>query len=272
MRKDSHVNSLELSLTQKNEEIEMVEEKLERLTKQHQHQQMALANSQQSSSNQLEMENMRKQCMHLQKDVSTKEIQIQQLTSELITLKEIIDEFEEQKQMLKSKLEQQQAQFVQLERHFESTTNEFKTQLKEQKQMFDEEKAGMEQQQLQQRAHYEAEIVQVKTKLDALVNNTENLQQQQRTAADQDQHQVDSLTQQIELEKEQNFEKEEQILKFKNRISHLEEALRESVSITAEREFVFAQQKMKNEKIDEDVNLRNFLWSKILFFLSFCLF
>ena len=42
LRKDSHVNSLELSLTQKNEEIEMIEEKLNRLSKQQQ-QQITLA-------------------------------------------------------------------------------------------------------------------------------------------------------------------------------------------------------------------------------------
>jgi len=39
------------------------------------------------------------------------------------------------------------------------------------------------------------------------------------------------------------------------RVAELEEALRESVNITAEREFVFGQQRKKCEAIEEDVSI-----------------
>jgi len=74
LRKDSHVNSLELSLTQKNEEIEMMEEKLGRLGKQQQ-QQIALQET--------EVETARKQVGYLQREVAAKEAQVQNLLNEV---------------------------------------------------------------------------------------------------------------------------------------------------------------------------------------------
>ena len=46
-----------------------------------------------------EIEGLKKQTASLQKEVQLKETQIQQLTTELITLKEVVDDFEEQKQV-----------------------------------------------------------------------------------------------------------------------------------------------------------------------------
>ena len=89
LRKDSHVNSLELSLTQKNEEIEMIEEKLTRSTKQQQQQLTFAANaaSQQSSSNQHEIENLKNQLQAQQKEITNKEATIVKLLTELASLK-----------------------------------------------------------------------------------------------------------------------------------------------------------------------------------------
>ena len=68
LRKDKHVNSLELSLTQKNEENEMVKEKLTLLAKQQQ-QHMTTSNSQ-SNSNLVEIENLKKLNAQLKKEAS----------------------------------------------------------------------------------------------------------------------------------------------------------------------------------------------------------
>ena len=48
-------------------------------------------------------------------------------------------------------------------------------------------------------------------------------------------------------------QQDEQLKKLSNRINELEEALRESVSITAEREYVVANHKKKAEKLEEEV-------------------
>ncbi len=81
LRKDSHVNSLELSLTQKNEEIEMIEEKVGRLVKQQQQQMALAANS--AGQQEVEIENMKKQLGYLQREVATKETQVQNLINEV---------------------------------------------------------------------------------------------------------------------------------------------------------------------------------------------
>jgi ELKS/RAB6-interacting/CAST family member 1 len=137
LRKDSHVNSLELSLTQKNDEIEMMEEKIQFLMKQQQL--MANSQSNKSSSTSVEVENLKKQTINLQKDIQMKDIKIQQLSNELITLKELIDDFEEQKQVLKEKLEQQHLQFGKLEKQFEQTSTDFEKQLAEQRDIYEEQ-------------------------------------------------------------------------------------------------------------------------------------
>ena len=62
-----------------------------------------------------------------------------------------------------------------------------------------------------------------------------------------------SLRQEIEDGKQALGAKDEQIQQLTDRIGQLEEALRESVSITAEREFVVGQQKMKAENFEEEV-------------------
>ena len=235
MRKDSHVNSLELSLTQKNEEIEMIEEKLLRLTKQQQ-QQIQIS---QSNNTLIEIEGLKKQCMTLQKEVQSKEIQIQQLTTELITLKELIDDFEEQKLMLKSKLEQQQAQFIELEKHFEQTSNDFEYQFGEQRQSMDEAVKI-----------YEEKLKTCNEELERAKNSLKNESVKEDIELNE---RLNDLTAQIELKEVEKKEFEVGLSKKDVRIRDLEEALRESVAITAERELVLAQQKKKTEKIEKDV-------------------
>ena len=107
-----------MSLTQKNEELEMIEDKLERMSKQ-QH----LV----SQSAAMELESQRKQ--HA-KEAQTKEAQIQALNTELSTLKELIDQFEEQKQALKHKLEQETDFTMQLQRQLDGIELKHQTQIK----------------------------------------------------------------------------------------------------------------------------------------------
>lgn len=223
-RKDSHVNSLEISLTHKNEEIEIIEEKLHRLQKQQF--QMSCTNSNQS---QQEVESLKKLVTNLQKDLQSKEIQIQQLTTELITLKELIDDFEEQKQVLKSKLEQQQIQFSQLEENFQISTNEFELRL------------------AQQKENYEDQIQSL------FINNLEKNKIADETNGDKNSGEQTTLQNQIDNQKNEIDIRNEQISKLNQRIHDLEEALRESVSITAQRELVFAQQRLKTDQIENDV-------------------
>lgn len=236
MRKDSHVNSLELSLTQKNEEIDMIEEKLQRVQKQQQLAHIQAVTNSQTNANQAEQDNLRKQVSNLQKDVQSKENQIQQLTTELITLKELIDDFEEQKQVLKSKLEQQQIQFVQLERQFEQTTLDFENQIKQEQKSYQDEidslKSGnKESKEDQEHQEQMAELKRnYETELEDQLNFIKNLQEQ------------------IDSDRQDLADRDEQITRFNQRVKDLEDALRESVSITAERELVFAQQKKKMKK------------------------
>lgn len=268
LRKDSHVNSLELSLTQKNEEIEMIEEKLQRISKQQQHQSVS-----QSNSIMVEVEGLKKQCGSLQKEVHAKETQIQQLTTELITLKELIDDFEEQKQVLKSKLEQQQIQFGQLERQYEQTTNDFESQIKQQQRIYDEqiehlkksnqnlsqinaanasnnnddvvfklqqelsEKQSLYEAELEKQKQYEAEF---------------EKQRQYQVEIEKQIEKLDGLEKEIEFYKNELISKDEEMSKLSERIKELEDALRESVSITAEREYVVANQKKKSEKLENE--------------------
>jgi ELKS/RAB6-interacting/CAST family protein 1 len=271
LRKDSHVNSLELSLTQKNDEIEMIEEKLQRVSKQQQqqHQQQSVS---QSSSIMVEVEGLRKQCGSLQKEVHAKETQIQQLTTELITLKELIDDFEEQKQVLKSKLEQQQIQFGQLERQYEQTTSDFEAQIKQQQRVYDEQiehlkKSNqnlsqvnaanassqddvvlkLEQELSERQSLYEAELAKQK-QYEAEFEK----QRQYQVEIEKQIEKLDGLEKEIEFYKNELIQKDEEMSKLSERIKELEDALRESVSITAEREYVVANQKKKSEKLENE--------------------
>lgn len=258
LRKDSHVNSLELSLTQKNEEIEMIEEKLDRLTKQQQQQLLVAANNanQQNNNSQIEIENLKKQINLLQKDVSVKETQIQNLTNELKSLKEIIDEFEEQKKTMKSRFEQQQTQFSQLEKLLETRTSEFEDKLKEQKIMNNHEidvheknktEALKEQQRL-----FQEELIEREKQMEELKKRLSENKIQTTTDSSDVNERIENLTREIGIIEKEKAAKEDQIKNLNERINQLEEALRESVSITAEREIVFDQQKKKNESIEED--------------------
>jgi ELKS/RAB6-interacting/CAST family member 1 len=255
LRKDSHVNSLELSLTQKNDEIEMIEEKLQRISK---HQ------NSQSNNNLIEIENLKKQCSTYQKELQSKEIQIQQLTTELITLKELIDDFEEQKQVLKSKLEQQQIQFSQLEQQFEQTTSDFETQIKEQQKMYTDQIDFLSQTncnlnkeiKLMEESNHNFiktncdEILRhQETDLNVKLENIKSLEIELNSKLEK----IKALEYELESDKLILSQKDEQIKKFGDRVKELEEALRESVSITAEREYVVANQKKKAEKLEEEV-------------------
>lgn len=257
LRKDSHVNSLELSLTQKNEEIEMIEEKLARVTKQQQ-QQLALANdeaSAQATSNIMEIESLKKQISQLQKELSGKEVQVKNLNSELVTFKEIIDEFEEQKQLVKSKLERQQAQFQQLEQQYESTTTEFEKKLEEQQTLNEKHVKELEEEKAealkQQRHMYEQEVKSYEEELEELKRNKGS-----GSSGDEELSagQGEALRQEIEDGKKSLLEREHQISRLTSRIVELEEAMRESVSITAEREIVMSQQKKKSDTVEKDVS------------------
>lgn len=259
LRKDSHVNSLELSLTQKNEEIEMIEEKLARVTKQQQ-QQLALANdeaSAQTTSNIKEIESLKKQVSQLQKELSGKEVQVKNLNSELVTFKEIIDEFEEQKQLVKSKLERQQAQFQQLEQQYESTTTEFEKKLEEQQTLYERHVKELEEEKAealeQQRHMYEQEVKSYEEELEEVKRNRGS-----GLSGDEDKElsagQGKALREEIEDGKKSLLEREHQISRLTSRIVELEEAMRESVSITAEREIVMSQQKKKSDTVEKDVS------------------
>ncbi len=131
------------------------------------------------------------------------------------TLKEIIDEFDGQKQVVKAKLEQQHRQFKELEGHFEEVTGRLEAELRAEKAL-SEELAG--------------------EKAEALRSQKEALEEKMRAA-------------------EGGGEWEEKARKSGERVAELEEALRESVAITAEREFVFGQQKKRSEAIEEDVRV-----------------
>lgn len=270
LRKDSHVNSLELSLTQKNEEIEMIEEKLERASKQ-----MLLApqsSPQQkspSNSNLAEIEALRGKISTMQKDLNTKDVQIQQLETELVTLKELIDDFEEQKQVLKYKLEQQQIQFGQLERQYEQTTSDYESQLKDQQIQFENAlstaianpplppppppppPAQLDSKSMQ--------TIVVQTETTGVGTNghdeskMDDHERDKYEAELEDQlNLIKNLQDQLEIERIESSERDEQLGRLGGKVRELENALRESVSITAEREIVFAQQKKKAEKLDQE--------------------
>lgn len=253
------MNSLELSLTQKNEEIEIIEDKLQRTTKQVQQLQQQQQQKSQSNSNLTEIDSLKSKITALQKDVHAKDVQIQQLETELITLKELIDDFEEQKQVLKYKLEQQQIQFGQLERQFEQTTLDYENQLKEQAQK-----------------QLEKTVKETLNKSTSTINeekeinpeNTASLSNQERDKYEaelEDQlNMIKNLQDQIEIGRIELAERDEEIGKLSVKVKELENALRESVSITAEREIVFAQQKKKSEKLEDSVKKKNFKRTIIL--------
>lgn len=149
--------------------------------------------------------------------------------------------------MVKQKLEQQQSQFSQLEKHLEATSEEFEIKLKEEKKTKEEKETFHTQEKLK----YEEELKGLKSELESLKNkeqvlvNTEDIGKFTT--------EINNLKQLIEIKEKENLATEESYKKLNERCNHLEEALRESVEITAEREIVFAQQKKKNEAIEDDV-------------------
>ena len=153
--------------------------------------------------------------------------------------------------MVKQKLEQQKSQFSQLEKHFEATSEEFESKLKEQKK-FKEEQAILftqeKQKQEDELKRLKFELESLKTKelvnIEVLVNIEDNSEFTTK---------IDNLKQLVELKEKEKPATEESIKKLNERSNHLEEALGESFEITAEREVVFAQQKKKNEAIEDDV-------------------
>ena len=90
-----------------------------------------------------EMAALRKQIGQLERELVAKEARIQGLGGELVTFKEIIGEFEEQKGLVKAKVEQQQEQFRQLEEQFERRLREREEEgvqaMAQQKRMYEEE-------------------------------------------------------------------------------------------------------------------------------------
>jgi chromosome segregation ATPase len=112
IRKDSHVTSLELSLTQKNEEIFILEEKIEDLNREIQN---FICKEQNNNTH-----------LKLADEIEHKERQIQDLTVELIKLKEITDEFEDQKFYLKAKLEKQEIEISEQKRLIDENHREQK--------------------------------------------------------------------------------------------------------------------------------------------------
>lgn len=251
LRKDSHVNSLELSLTQKNEEIEIIEDKLQRTSKQLQQLQQQQQQKSQSNSNLTDsIDSLKSKITALQKDVHAKDVQIQQLETELITLKELIDDFEEQKQVLKYKLEQQQIQFGQLERQFEQTTLDYENQLKEQAQKQLEKT-------VKETLNKSTSTINEEKEIKPPENTTTSLSNEERDKYEaelEDQiNMIKNLQDQIEIGRIELAERDEEIGRLSVKVKELENALRESVSITAEREIVFAQQKKKAEKLEDSV-------------------
>ena len=61
------------------------------------------------------------------------------------------------------------------------------------------------------------------------------------------------LREQVEDGQRSLLEREHQIRRLTSRIVELEEAVRESVAITAERELVLSQQRRRSEAVDKDV-------------------
>ena len=161
-----------MSLTQKNDEIEKIEEKFNRLKQQ---QQFTLT----------QIETNKKQT---QKDLQTKETQLNETQKELNVLKDIVSNFDVQKEEMLLKLEQQQQVFDDLQTNYENR---------------------------------------------------------------------------LKSEQDENGDNQQQL----SHINELEDALRQSVAITAEREIVMGKQKVKLEKVENEVIIQ-----PNLIYLSFCLF
>jgi hypothetical protein len=121
LRKDSHVNSLEMSLTQKNEEMDLMEEKITQII-----QESKLNIKKLEDDNFADKESIKNQCQIWQKELLDKELKIELLSTEINSLKKLIDEFEEQKFVLLAKLEKQETQFAELEKLFNVVSNEQK--------------------------------------------------------------------------------------------------------------------------------------------------
>ena len=161
-----------MSLTQKNDEIEKIEEKFNRVKQQ---QQFTLT----------QIETNKKQT---QKDLQTKETQLNETQKELNVLKDIVSNFDVQKEEMLLKLEQQQQVFDDLQTNYENR---------------------------------------------------------------------------LKSEQDENGDNQQQL----SHINELEDALRQSVAITAEREIVMGKQKVKLEKVENEVIIQ-----PNLIYLSFCLF
>ena len=176
---------------------------------------------------------LRKQIGQLERELVAKEARIQGLGGELVTFKEIIGEFEEQKGLVKAKVEQQQEQFRQLEEQFERRLREREEEgvqaMAQQKRMYEEEVRS-----------YEEELEEARRARGADVG----------VEADAD---VALLREQVEDGQRSLLEREHQIRRLTSRIVELEEAVRESVAITAERELVLSQQRRRSEAVDKDV-------------------
>ena len=319
MRKDSHVNSLECSLTQKNDEIELMEEKLERLGKQlqqqqleqhelveqlEQRQQQLLAQLEQlqqqssttatvnksNSSELLELDALRSECSSLAKEVQSKEQLVQRLSGELTALKEFVYDFEEQKRLLNRKLEQQHEQFACLESQFEKTTAAYEAKCAQQLKQHEADMADMaqqlqaaakQQQQQQQQQSVDKQQQQQphrqESKSDSIIQ-FENAELKQQL--DEQLEQCKQLREQLDVQHALNAQLDEelkrvgeerralddkctrhaeevnaraqQLAAMSERVAQLEESLRESVAITAERETAFAQQRRRLDKLEAD--------------------
>ena len=68
------------------------------------------------------------------------------------------------------------------------------------------------------------------------------------------------LREQVEDGQRSLLEREHQIRRLTSRIVELEEAVRESVAITAERELVLSQQRRRSEAVDKDVRFGLMFW------------
>jgi ELKS/RAB6-interacting/CAST family protein 1 len=104
IHKDSHVNSLELSLTQKNDEIDELQESFNR-------------------SKQQQIDVYKKQIKDLQKDMHLKEAKMNEVQNELNIMKNLTNTFEKQKEEMLNKLQTQQISFSELLVKYEEQIN-----------------------------------------------------------------------------------------------------------------------------------------------------
>jgi chromosome segregation ATPase len=139
LRKDSHVTSLESSLTQKNEELESLEEKLQKLFLENKTSLLILENEKNS-----EIEELKNKLKKTELENISLDSEIKTKHDEISSFRRILSDYEEQKLNFCQKINEYEEKFSHLENNFENTIANYVNQINEKTQKFEFDRKNKE--------------------------------------------------------------------------------------------------------------------------------